>query len=134
MELLNEALVETRRIDAGTAERAYCLVALLREFSKLDRTRTWELLSETVKTANSLPDFTGEDGQTSSLLEGKFSIQLGTQLVSPTDLSAVFEHLAKDGFYQAIDVSKTFTGDAPRALATIAITKAVLNPSTDTRR
>ena len=126
MELFDEALAEARRIDAGTAERAYCLLAILREFSKLDRTRTWELLSETVKAANSVADFTGEDGHTSVRLEGKFSIQLGTQLASPADLSEVFGRLAEEGFYQAIDASKTFTGDAPRALVTIAIAKAVL--------
>lgn len=133
-ELFNEALTETRRIDAGTPERAYCLLQLLREFSKLDRTRTWELLSETVKAANSVPDFTGEDGNTSVRLEGKFSIQLSTQLGLPGDLPEIFERLTQEAFYQAIDSSKTFTGDAPRSLATIAIAKAVLDPTAVNRR
>ncbi|MFZ0747807.1 MAG: hypothetical protein WAM70_00505, partial [Pyrinomonadaceae bacterium] len=36
LELLEQALTETRRIDAATPERAYCLLALLTQFSKLD--------------------------------------------------------------------------------------------------
>jgi hypothetical protein len=124
MELLDEALAETRRIDAGTAERAYSLVALLVQFSKLDKTRGWELVSEAVKAANAVADFTGENGHTSVTLEGKFSIRMGTELVTPTDLPEVFASLAEDNFYQAVDAGKTFTGDAPRAMVTISIARA----------
>ncbi|MGH9871283.1 MAG: hypothetical protein ACRD9S_02320 [Pyrinomonadaceae bacterium] len=77
MELLGDALSEARRIDDGTPERAYALVALLAQFSKIDRVRAWELLSETVKAANTVADFTGKNGHTSLKLEGKFSIQIG---------------------------------------------------------
>lgn len=126
LELFEEALADTRRIDAGTAERAYCLIAILRHYSKLDRTRTWELLSETIKAANGVAGFTGENGQTSVSLEGAFSIRMSTELASPSDLSETFVNLSHESFYQAIDMSKTFTGDAPRALSTIAIARAVL--------
>ena len=125
-ELSEEAVAESRRIDAGTPERAYSLIALLRHFSKFNRTRTWELLSETIKAANGVSDFTGENGTTSISLEGKFGIRLSTELASPTDLAEAFETLASENFYQAIDVSKTLTGDAPRAIATLAIAKVVL--------
>ena len=125
-ELLDEALTETRRLDAGTAERAYAIVALLPPFSVLDRTRTWELLSETIKAANTVPDFTGERGQTTLTLEGKFSIRLSLELASAADLTDVFTKLAQQNFYQALDVSKTFQADAPRALAIIAVARAVL--------
>jgi hypothetical protein len=126
-EMFEEALRETGRIDPSTPERAYSLIALLRQFATLDRTRSWEILSETIKAANTVPDFTGEQGQTSVTLEGKFGIRLGTQLASPTDLSEAFEALAAESFYQTLDVSKTFTGDGPRALATIAVARAVLD-------
>jgi hypothetical protein len=126
MGLLDEALTEARRIDAGTPERAFCLVALLAQFSKLDKARGWELMSETVKAANAVADFTGEDGRTSQTLEGKFSIRMGTELASATDLPNIFVSLAEDNFYQAADAGKTFSGDAPRALVTIAIARAVL--------
>jgi hypothetical protein len=125
-ELLDEALTEIRRLDQGTADRAYSFVAVLRQFSVLERTRTWELLSETLKTINSVPDFTGERGQTTFPLEGKFTIRLSVELATSTDLTDVLRQLAEQNFYQALDVSKTFQSDAPRALATIAITRAVL--------
>ena len=125
-ELLDEALTETRRLDPGTPERAYSLVAVLRQFSVMDRTRTWELMSEAVKTINNVPDFTGERGHTTLVLEGKFTIRLGVELASPTDLTEVLRQLAEQNFYQAMDVSKTLTADAPRALAIIAVARGVL--------
>jgi tetratricopeptide (TPR) repeat protein len=124
-ELLEEALTETRRIDAATPDRAYCLVALLSQFSKTNKARVWELLSETVKAANAVPDFTGEYGQTSLNLEGKFSIRLGTELATPTALSEVFANLAEDNFYQALDAARGFSGEAPRALSMISVTRAM---------
>lgn len=126
LELLGEALTEARRIDAATPERAYCLVALLAQFAKLDKARGWELLSETVKAANAVADFTGDNGHTTVNLEGKFSIRLGTELVAPADLSDVFASLAENNFYQAVDAGKTFSGDAPRAMVSISIARAVL--------
>ncbi|MGZ8846796.1 MAG: hypothetical protein ACXW3C_10060, partial [Pyrinomonadaceae bacterium] len=122
-QLLDEALTETRRIDAAP-ERAYCLVALLTQFSKLDKSRGFELLGEMVKSANAVNDFTGENSNTNLLLEGKFSIRLGTELAKPTDLSTVFASLAEVNFYQAMDAARTFAGDAPRATAMISIARA----------
>jgi len=127
IDLLDEALTETRRIDAGTADRAYCLVALLAQFSKLDKVRSWQLMSETVKAANAVADFTGDNGRTSQLLEGKFSIQMGTELATPTALTDLFASLAEDNFYQAIDVARTFSGEAPRAMVMISVARAVFD-------
>ncbi len=131
IELLDEALTEARRIDASTPERAYCLVALLAQFSKLDKARGWQLMSEVVKAANAVADFSGEDGRTSQTLEGKFSIRMTTELASATDLPNIFLSLAEDNLYQAIDAGKTFSGDAPRAMVTISIARAVLEGKRD---
>lgn len=125
-ELLDEALTETRRLDPGTADRAYSLVAVLRQFLMLDRTRAWELVSEMIKAANGVPDFTGERGQSSVTLEGKFSVRLSVELASATDLTESLRQLAEQNFYQALDVSKTFRGEAPRALATVAVARTAL--------
>jgi len=131
MGLLDEALTEARRIDAGTAERAYCLVALLAQFSKLDKARGWQLMSEMLKAANAVADFTGENGRTSQTLEGKFGIRMTTELASATELPNIFLSLAEDNFYQAIDAGKTFSGDAPRAMVTISIARSVLEEKRD---
>jgi hypothetical protein len=125
-EILEEALGEARRIDATTPERAYALVSLLAQFASLNRVRAWELVSETVKAGNADPGFTGENGNTRWNLEGKFSIAMGTELAAPTDLAESFATLAQDDFYQAMDVSRNFTAEAPRALVAIAIARATL--------
>ena len=126
VELFNDALADARRLEQ-TSEQAYLLLALLRQFSTIDHVRTWELLSETTKAANRIAGFTGENSQTSFTLEGKFGIRLGTQLATPSDLPEVFEQLAHENFYQALDASKAFTGDSPRAIAMIAVGRAVLD-------
>ncbi|HKO96381.1 MAG TPA: hypothetical protein VJU86_05295 [Pyrinomonadaceae bacterium] len=125
-ELIEEALVESRRIDNGSNERAYVLVSLLNQFARFNPVRAWELASETVKAGNNAPQFTGENGMTRWELEGKFSIQVGTSLAGPTDLAESFTALARDDFYQAMDVGRNFTGEAPRALVTIAVARGVL--------
>ena len=124
LQLLDEALTEARRIDAATPERAYCLLALVAQLSQWDKTRGWQLLSEMVKAANDNKDFTGENGQTSLLLEGKFSIRMSTELVKPTELSNLFASLAAENFYQAVDAARTFAGEAPRAMVMISIARA----------
>lgn len=126
IELFNEALTDTRRLEQ-TSEQAYLLLALLSQISKIDRVRAWELLSETIKAANRVSDFTGENSDSALTLEGKFSIRLTTQLASPTDLAEVFQTLGTENFYQALDASKSFAGDAPKAIAAIAVARAVLD-------
>jgi hypothetical protein len=132
-ELLEEALTEARRTDASSPERAYTLIGLLVQFAKLDPVRAWEIVDETIKAGNAAPNFTGENGNTRWTLEGKFSIAMGTQLAGPTDLAESFENLARDNFYQAMDVGRNFSGDAPRALVTIAIAKAALDATNKPR-
>ena len=131
LELIDEALTEARRLDAGTPERAYSLVALLALLSRLDKVRGWELVSETVKAANAVSDFTGENGRTSWVLDGKFSVSMSTELAGADDLRDSFATLAEDDFYQAIGAGKTFQADAPRALVTVAIARAVLEGKRD---
>ena len=84
-------------------------------------------MSETVKSANAVADFTGDNGRTSQLLEGKFSIQMGTELTSPTALSDLFTGLAEDSFYQAMDAARTFSGEAPRAMVMISVARAMFD-------
>jgi hypothetical protein len=126
-EVFDEALTEARRIDAATPDRAYMLVALMAQFTRTNRARAWDLAGETVKAANSVSGFTGENGSVSSRLEGKFSISMGTELATASDLPDAFLAFAKDDLYQAINISRTFAEDAPRALVTLAIARAVLD-------
>jgi hypothetical protein len=124
--LLEESVKEAERIDEATA-RAYAFTALVLRLVKLDRVRAWELLTQATNAANAVADFTGENGMTSINLEGKISIRLGVEVAAPDDLADSLRGLAEDDFYQAISVAKAFRGDAPRAVATIATARAVLN-------
>jgi hypothetical protein len=126
MEILGEALAEARRIDAGRPERAYALIALVAQFSANDKVRAWELVDETIKAANAVPDFTGENPNMQLMLQGKFSIQMSVAMASAADLPDSFVALAEDDFYQAINIGKNFSGEAPRALATLAIARSIL--------
>ena len=126
LEVLEKAMGEAQRIDAGTPERAYVFVSLLAGFTKVDRARSWDLAREMIKAANNLQDFTGEDSQINWMVEGKISARLGTALAGAYDLPQAFAAMADDDFYQAVDVARTIKGDAPRALATLAVARAVL--------
>lgn len=64
------------------------------------------------------------DANTLSLL---FSIRMGMELASPTDLAEVFGALANDDLFHALSVARDFKGEAPRALTTIAAAHAVLS-------
>ena len=118
---------EAERIEAATPERAYVFVSLLAAFTKLDRARTADLAREMIQAANNVADFTGENSQYNWTIDGKFSARLGTALAGDSDLREAFAGLAEDDFYQAVDMSRTFKGDAPRALVTLAVARAVLD-------
>jgi hypothetical protein len=126
LEVLDKAIEEAQRIEAATPDRAYVFVSLLAAFTKLDRARTAELAREMIKAANNVADFTGENSQYNWTVDGKFSARLGTALAGSSDLREAFAGLAEDDFYQAVDMSRTFKGDAPRALVTLAVARAVL--------
>ncbi len=46
--------------------------------------------------------------------------------VADFDVTGIFETLARDDYEKAVDLARGFQRDAPRASATIAITRAVL--------
>jgi hypothetical protein len=60
------------------------------------------------------------------MLRFKFGVVLRNSNVNDFDLRGVFRTLAKDDLYRTIEIAKGFTGEAPRANATLAIARAVL--------
>jgi hypothetical protein len=56
---------------------------------------------------------------------------MGTKLSSPTDLAELFASLADEDFYQALDAARSFSGDAPRALAMISVARATFEKKTE---
>ena len=125
-DLLDEALAESRRISGSDPDRARALTAVAAGLEGIDRVRAWETLAEVVKAANSAEGFTGEDSRISARLQTKFMVLVTNATAEDFDLLVVFRHLARADLLRVIQIAKTFTGEAPRAVATLAIARSVL--------
>ncbi|HEX7335525.1 MAG TPA: hypothetical protein VF290_28785 [Pyrinomonadaceae bacterium] len=130
-DMLDEALAESRRISGSDPDRARALTAVAVGFAEIDRVRAWEILGEVVKAANGAENYTGEDSRIASRLQTKFMVLMNTSSAEDFDLLAVFRHLAQADLLRAVQLAKTFTGEAPRAVATLAIARSVLEKRKD---
>jgi hypothetical protein len=130
-DLLDEALAESRRISGSDPDRARALTAVAVGLADIDCVRAWEVLNEVVKAANSADAYTGEDSRISSRLQTKMMVVMANSTAEDFDLLAVFRHLARADLLRAIQLAKTFTGEAPRAVATLAIARTVLEQRKD---
>jgi tetratricopeptide (TPR) repeat protein len=130
-DMLEEALAESRRISGSDPDRARALTAVAVGFGEIDRVRAWEILGEVVKAANGAEDYSGEDSRISSRLQTKIMVVMTNSTSEDIDLLAVFRHLARADLLRAIQLAKTFTGEAPRAVATLAIARSVLEKRKD---
>lgn len=129
--MLEEALAESRRISGSDPDRARALTAVAVGLADIDRVRAWETLSEVVKAANGAEAFSGEDSRISSRLQTKFMVVMTNSTAEDFDLLAVFRHLAPADLLRAVQLAKTFTGEAPRAVATLAIARSILEKRKD---
>jgi hypothetical protein len=130
-DMLEEALAESRRISQSDPDRARALTAVAVGFSDIDRVRAWEILAEVVKAANGAEAYTGEDSRIASQLKTKMMVVSTSSTAEDFDLLAVFRQLARADLLRAVQVAKTFTGEAPRAVATLAIARSVLEKRKD---
>jgi hypothetical protein len=132
-EILDEAANEARRIGGSDPERPRALFGVATRMYEVDRTRAWEFVSEAVKAGNSATGFTGSDAG----IVSRFQTPRGTSTtnfdVESFDLNGIFGLLARDDLFRAVELAKTFTGEAPRATATLAIIRAVLDKKQNRR-
>ena len=126
IDILEEATAEARRIAASEMERPRALIAITSVLIEADAARAWDLISEVVKAANSSDGYTGDDARMTSSLRFKNGVVVNSANVPDFDLLGLFRSLAKYDLYRAIEAAKNFTGEAPRANATLAIARAVL--------
>ena len=131
IDILEQAAAEARRISGSDPDRARALTAIAVGFAELDRVRSWELLAEVIKAANGAESFTGEDSRISSRLQTKMMVVMNAASAPDFDLLALFRHLAQADLLRAVQLAKTFTGEAPRAVATLAIARSVLEKRKD---
>jgi hypothetical protein len=126
LEVLDEATATVRRMDGQDPARASALLAVLVRTFELDRARVWELLPELVKTVNALSDFSGEDGRIVSQFRSKGFGAVFSMRSDSFDLTGIFTQLARADMERAVELARSFSGESPRAVATLAVARAVL--------
>jgi hypothetical protein len=125
-EALEAASQSARKIDADDPDRPRAMVAVATEFFPADRNRSWELMAEAVKAANAAADFTGTDAGMTATVRSRETISMVNFPAPSFDLTGIFRSLGKDDMNRAVALAQTFTGESPRAVATIAVARAVL--------
>lgn len=88
--------------------------------------RAWETIAEAVKAANSSEGFTGDDSRVGSQLQTKSMTVVSSATAEDFNLLGAFRALARDDFLRSVETAKSFAGEAPRATATLAIARSVL--------
>ncbi len=126
LELLEEAGTEARRIGSSDPDRARSLVAVATGLTQADRVRAWETISEAVKAANSADGFTGDDSRVGAQLRTESMVLATSATAEDFNLLGAFRALARDDFLRSVEMAKSFTGEAPRATATLAVARSVL--------
>jgi hypothetical protein len=104
------------------------LIAVANALKTIDATKVWDAAFDAVKAANSAERFTGEDGEIVLKFQSKGSSSVYSTDVADFDLNGIFRDLADQDYDRAVELARGFQGEGPRALATIAIARAVLAP------
>lgn len=133
-EVLEEALAEARRIGGGDVDRPRALIGVATRLYEINPSRAWEVLSEALKAANAVSDFTGEDAEIVSRFITKRGASTTSFTVDIFDLNYIFNLLARDDLSRAVELAKSFSNEAPRAAASLAIVRAVLKQKQNDRR
>ncbi len=134
LNVIGEAAVEARRIGGSDPDRARALVAVANAYLVTERPRAWETMLDVVKASNSAEGFNGEDGRLSMRIQTKFMTSMQTRSVDDFNLPGVFRVLALENSTQAIEMARSFDGEAPRATALIAVARALLGDKQSERR
>jgi hypothetical protein len=124
--LLDEATASARRIDGADPDRPRALMALANVMFIADREKSWDAVYDAIKAANSAEGFTGEDGILRISLRTKSMASTRTSSAPDFNVAGIFTELARDDYGRTVELARGFQREAPRASATIAIARAVL--------
>jgi hypothetical protein len=128
LELLDQGANEARRIDVSDPSLPKALVAVAYALNTIDRDKVWDATFDAVKAANSAEGFTGEDGEVVATFQNRGHSSVHTSDVPEFDLDGLFRELATQDYDRAVELARGFQGEGPRAVATIAIARAILEP------
>lgn len=124
--LINNATAEVNRIDSSDLNRPRGLLAIANALREVEPAQAWEVAFDAVKAANSVDDFTGEDGSLTSTLNNSSQILRRTDATPDFEIPGLFEKLARTDADRTIELARGFQSEGPRALATIAIASVLL--------
>ena len=93
----------------------------------LDLPRSWDAVYEAIKAANSSDGFTGEDGLIRLTMQSKGMSSSRSSSVAEFNVAGIFTELAKEDYNRTVELTRGFQREAPRASATIAIARSVLD-------
>jgi hypothetical protein len=124
--LIEDGALEARRIDPADPDRPRAFLAVTNALRVTNPPAAWDVISEAIKAANSAEAFTGEDGQLTFSFYAKGTSSVHQSGVADFDVMGIFGTLAQESYEKAVDLARGFQYDAPRASATIAIARAVL--------
>jgi hypothetical protein len=130
LQLLNEAAAEANRINVGEPERVYAFVCVALSLFEVDPLRTWDLVGETVKAANAVPNFSGEDGKLYARLRARNIVAMVNSDEPSFNMVNLFALLARDDIARARSRVDKLTSDTTRAAANLAIARSILNRPT----
>jgi len=128
VELVEMAANEARRIDVSDPSRPQALIAVANATRVVDTSRVWDVTFDAVKAANSAEGFTGEDGEMVLKFQSKGNSSVHTNDIPDFDLEGIFRELADQDYERAVELARGFQAEGPRAVATIAIARGVLEP------
>ena len=126
--VVEEAANEARRIDVSDPNLPRALVGVANALKVVDPGRVWDATFDAVKAANSAEGFTGEDGEIVLMFQSKSGSSVHTNDAPDFDLEGIFKDLALQDYDRAVELARGFQGEGPRAVATIAIARAILEP------
>jgi hypothetical protein len=126
LQLIDDATAEARRIGGSDPDRPRAFLAVVNSMFLIDKAAAWNLMGEAIKAGNSAESFSGEDGQLTFRMITKGINSVYQNSAPEFDVAPIFEKLAADDYERAVDLAGGFAREAPRAIAVIAIAKAVL--------
>lgn len=129
LDILEEAIAEARRIETDDPNRVAMLIGVATQFLEVDHVRAWEIMGEAVKAATAVAEFSGEDVDLKFALATASGLKFIEISGSEFSLARVLRLLTKEDLIRADELAKRFKNDAPRAVATLAIARAVFEKS-----
>lgn len=126
MSVIEDATAESRRIEELDPERPRAILNIANALLMLDRAKAWDMTYEAIKAANSAEGFTGEDGAIRLALQAKQTSSIRSSSVAEFNVAGIFADLANEDYNRTVELARGFQREAPRASATIAIARSVL--------